>query len=122
MCNREAVEALVQRAQNGDEEAAGELYVRYANRLLKLASNQISQRLRRRFDAEDAVQSAFKSFFRCARKGEFAIDQSVAVWQLLLTITMNKIRRKARDHRAAKRDVGLEVHARGRQTCSFLVN
>jgi len=29
-----------------------------------------------------------------ARGGEYAIDQSVALWQLLVKITINKVRRK----------------------------
>ena len=111
MCGSDGIEAVVDRWRDGDEEAVEELYVRYADRLWKVARTQISQRLGRRFDADDVVQSVFRTFFRRARNGEFAIDQSVSLWQLLVKITINKVRRKAKFHKAAKRNVGLEVHA-----------
>jgi len=109
MCDHEATESVLQRWRDGDEEAAEELYVRYADRLWKLARTQIGQRLGRRFDADDVVQSVFRTFFRRVRGGEFVIDESAALWQLLVKITINKVRRKAKFHKAAKRNVDLEV-------------
>ena len=113
MCRRDATEAVVQRWRDGHDEAAEEIYVRYADRLWKLARTQIGQRLGRRFDADDVVQSVFRTFFRRSRSDEFAIDQSVELWQLLVKITINKVRRKAKFHKAAIRDIAREVHAPG---------
>ena len=113
MRSRETTEAVLERWRDGDDEAAEEIYVRYADRLWKLARTQIGQRLGRRFDADDVVQSVFRTFFRRARNDEFAIDQSVALWQLLVKITINKVRGKAKFHKAAIRDIAREIHAPG---------
>ena len=47
---------------SSDGEAAEELYVRYADRLWKVARTRIGDRLGRRFDADDVVQSVFRTF------------------------------------------------------------
>jgi RNA polymerase sigma factor (sigma-70 family) len=99
---------LLQRYRDGDASAAGELYSRYAKRLLALAKTRLSARLARRVDAEDVVQSAYRSFFVRAREGQFTVEPDGDLWQLLATITLNKLRRQAKRHRATKRDAGRE--------------
>ena len=113
MSGSNITKAVVQRWRDGDEGAAEEIYLRYADRLWSLARTQIGHRLGRRFDADDVVQSVFRTFLRRTRDGEFAIDQSARLWQLLVKITINKVRRKAKFHKAAKRNVGLEEHEVG---------
>jgi RNA polymerase sigma-70 factor (ECF subfamily) len=85
------------------------LYRRYAEPLLRLAENQLGARLSRREDAEDVVQSAFRTFFRRAANGEYSVQHSGALWHLLTHITERKIGRVRRRHHAAKRDVDREV-------------
>ena len=63
----------------------------------------MSTKLFRRTDPEDAVQSAFRSFFRRAREGAFELRQSGDLWRLLAAITVNKVRRQARKQSAEKR-------------------
>ena len=113
MRRREMTNDVLKRWRDGDEEAAEQLYLRYADRLWTLARTQIGHRFGGRFDADDVVQSVFRTFFRRARGGEFAIDQSVALWQLLVKITINKVRRKAKFHKAAIRDIAREAHGLG---------
>jgi len=100
---------LLDRWRSGDQQAAEELYHRYAQRLCQLAERQMAPRLRRRVGADDVVQSVFRTFFRRTEKGEYPIDHSGSLWRLLVKITMNKIRHQGERHRAAKRNVEAEV-------------
>jgi RNA polymerase sigma-70 factor (ECF subfamily) len=97
--------SLIARVREGSEAAASALYSRYARRLLALAKARTGDDLAARVDAEDIVQSVFGSFFRGANQGLYDAPSGEEIWGLLLVIAMNKIRVKARHHRAAKRDV-----------------
>ena len=101
---------LLQRCQAGDGTAAGELYRRYAPRLVRLAEGQLTGRVRRREDADDVIQSVFRTFFRRAADGEYSVQHSGALWNLLTYITRQKLGRVNRRHHAAKRDVNAEVY------------
>lgn len=97
-------------SQTGNPNPADELFARYAHRLTRFAEGQISPILAARLDPEDVVQSVFRTFFRRSDKGEFVIDTSGQIWQLLVTITLMKARAKGRYHTASKRDAGAEVN------------
>jgi RNA polymerase sigma-70 factor (ECF subfamily) len=62
--------------------------------------------LSRRFDEEDVVQSVFRTLFRRVSEGLYDVPDGEELWQLLLVIALNKIRKLATFHRAQKRDVG----------------
>jgi DNA-directed RNA polymerase specialized sigma24 family protein len=96
---------LLRRLQRGQADASTELYLRYAERLLALAASQSSPDLARRVDPEDIVQSVFRTFFRRASLGHYAVPDGEEIWKLLLVIALNKVRATAAFHRAAKRDV-----------------
>jgi RNA polymerase sigma-70 factor (ECF subfamily) len=81
------------------------LYLRYAQRLMALATAQTSSDLTRRVDPEDIVQSVFRTFFRRAALGQYTVPEGEELWKLLLVIALNKIRATAAYHRAEKRDV-----------------
>ena len=100
--------SLVQRYRQGDAQAAQELFAQYAQRLSRLAEQSISRKLSGRVEGEDVVQSVFRTFFRRCAEGEFRIDSSAQLWQLLVKITMTKARAQGRRHTAAKRDVRAE--------------
>ena len=55
---------LLVRSRDGDEDAASELYLRYAKRLNRLVERQCSAGLAQQAGVEDIVQSAFGSFIR----------------------------------------------------------
>lgn len=93
--------------QNGSQDAATHLYLRYAERLRLLVSSQSSPELALREDAEDIVQSVFSSFFRGVGKGYYDVPAGDELWKLFLVIALNKICAKGAYHRAAKRDVRL---------------
>jgi RNA polymerase sigma-70 factor, ECF subfamily len=92
----------------GDDRAARAVFDRYADRLVRLAAKHLNQKLAGRVDSEDVAQSVFRTFFRRCAGGEFRIDGSDQLWQLLVRITVLKARAKARFHTADKRDAGAE--------------
>src|SRR5262245_57537841 len=96
---------LLERFQQGDREAAAQLYDRYAERLRALTRRKSSSALACRLDPDDIVQSVFRNFFHAARTGGYDIPPGEDLWKLLLVIALNKIRARGTFHRAAKRDV-----------------
>jgi RNA polymerase sigma-70 factor (ECF subfamily) len=104
----EASADLVARWRNGDQDAAHELFQRYANRLIGLARSRISAKLAPRIDPEDVVQSAYRSFFIDTRDGRFDVKNGGDLWQLLVTITLHKLQRQVQRFTAQKRAVGRE--------------
>ena len=100
---------LISRIQAGDERATAEVYQLYATRLMALARSRISPKLAQRLDPEDVVQSAYRSFFLGARDNAFVLTDAEDLWQLLASIVLNKLRRQAKRHRAAKRTIHREV-------------
>jgi RNA polymerase sigma-70 factor (ECF subfamily) len=106
-------QSLLRLYQSGDERAAIELYRRYAGRLRALANAQCASDLKARFDADDIVQSVFRTFFAGLRESSYDVPQGQELWGLLFVIALHKIRNQANFHRAAKRNVGHTVSSRG---------
>jgi RNA polymerase sigma-70 factor (ECF subfamily) len=97
--------SLLRRLQDGQRDAATELYLRYAERLHALAAAQCGADLAARLDPEDLVQSIFRTFFRRAVEGHYDVPEGEELWKLFLVIGLNKIRATGAHHRAAKRDI-----------------
>ncbi|TWT95430.1 RNA polymerase sigma factor [Botrimarina colliarenosi] len=97
--------SLLRRFRSGEQDAATEIYVRYARRLQALASKQTGADLGSRFDPEDVVQSVFRTFFRRASAGFYEVPDGEELWRLLLVLSLHKVRDLAVFHRAQKRDV-----------------
>jgi RNA polymerase sigma-70 factor (ECF subfamily) len=95
---------LMARWQGGDQQAAEALFQRYAERLLAVVRTRLSAQLARRFDPEDVVQSAYRSFFAGARDGRYVLAHSGDLWRLLVAITLHKLRRQVQHHQARKRN------------------
>jgi RNA polymerase sigma-70 factor (ECF subfamily) len=87
--------SLLGRYRAGSEDAAAELYRRYAGRLLALAKAQCSAALTRQTDVEDIVQSVFGSFFRGANCGTSTRCRPVRSCGVVLVIALNKIRARS---------------------------
>jgi len=100
---------LVERWRSGDQQAAGELFHRYADRLLVLARSRLSEKVAQRIDPEDVVQSAYRSFFGGVRDGRYAVGHGTDLWQLLVVITLHKLQNRARWNMCDKRSVRREV-------------
>lgn len=100
---------LLQRWMDGDDDAATEIFDLFAGRLVALARTRMDHSLQSRLDPSDVVQSAYGSFFRRAAAGDFEIEEDGDLWQLLATITVNKLKKKFRFHTAQKRSVHQEA-------------
>lgn len=105
--------SLLFRFQRGNGDAATRLYLRYADRLLALASKQCSRDLLSRVSPEDIVQSVFRTFFRRAARGSYEVPAGEELWKLFLVISLNKIRSLGSFHRAQRRDVKLTTAGAG---------
>jgi RNA polymerase sigma-70 factor, ECF subfamily len=98
----------VQRLEQGDTQVVRAFWESYGPRLQGLAARYLHQRMRRREEPEDVVQSVCRTFFRRAREGEFEIADRDGLWRLLCAITVAKSRQKARFHRAMRRSLDRE--------------
>lgn len=109
--------SLVLMIRDGNDEAAEVLYTRYAQRVLGLVQARMSERLRSKTEAEDIVQSAFRSIFRGVRSGQYDAPDGSTLWSLLAVISVNKLRRQANhlfaQRRDATRDIALDPLAEG---------
>jgi RNA polymerase sigma-70 factor (ECF subfamily) len=99
---------LLARWREGDQQAATQLFERYAARLIALANSRLTAKLTARVAGEDVVQSVYCSFFEGARDGRYVLQESGDLWRLLVAITVNKVQHQYRRHNAGKRSVGVE--------------
>jgi len=107
---------LLERYQGPQREAAAEeLFRRYLEKLTALARSRLSRALASRVDAEDVVQSAYRSFFLLVGNGDVVVQESGDLWRLLARIALRKGYRSARRHRADCRSVDRE-HPDAEQT------
>lgn len=102
---------LLNQLRAGDERAAQHVFDAYVDSLLHLARKRISQRLARRVDPEDIVQSVFRTFFRRVKSGQLVVAEEDDLGKLLTRITVRKALRQAARHTAAKRDCTQEGDA-----------
>jgi RNA polymerase sigma-70 factor (ECF subfamily) len=99
---------LANQCEGGDRRAFELIFERYGQRLVKLASKRISERLSARIEPEDLVQSVFRTFFGRVQDHRFTFQNADDLWKLLVSMTLNKLRNKVDFHTAAKRDVDAE--------------
>jgi RNA polymerase sigma factor (sigma-70 family) len=91
----------------GDAAAVRKLWDHFFPRLLGLARQTLAGLPQRAADADDAVQSAFASFWKRVERGELnaPLDRD-DLWNLLGLITVRKSLKQARRERAQKRGGG----------------
>lgn len=104
MAESQSDQSFLELLRQGDESTAREIFDRYVDNLVALARKRISQRLASRIDAEDIVQSVFRTFFLRAREGKFQLQEKEDVCKMLARITMHKTFRQIAHHLAAKRN------------------
>jgi RNA polymerase sigma-70 factor (ECF subfamily) len=112
----ESFEEVMTRLQAGDQDAAAEVFARFARRLIALARLHLDSRLRQKVDPEDVLQSVFKSFFLRQARGEFDLGSWDSLWALLSVIALRKCGRQNDHFNALCRDVGREAQAAGEQS------
>jgi RNA polymerase sigma-70 factor (ECF subfamily) len=94
----------------GEEEAAARLYARYVQRLRCLAESRIGEHLQGRVEADDVLQSVFRTFFRRTRQGEYPAADTDGIWYLLVRITLRKVAKAVERQQMQKRNPAQEVH------------
>src|SRR5262245_38944075 len=93
----------------GDEEASRLLVLRYTQTLLGIAHRALSPALRAKVDAEDVVQSVYRSFCGRLAGGSLALADWNHLWRLLRCITLRKCCAKADHYHAQRRDCRKET-------------
>lgn len=111
MSNDASFADLMGRLRSGEDDAARELFVRFARRLVGLARGHLDGRLIAKVDPEDVVQSAYKSFFVRHRQGDLEVGSWDGLWGLLTLITLRKCADRAAYYGAGKRDLSKEAAA-----------
>jgi RNA polymerase sigma-70 factor (ECF subfamily) len=102
------LELVARWRDQGDHDAAAQLFQQYAARLIGLARRKLSGKLARRIDPEDVLQSVCRTFFVRVRDGRLQVTPAGDLWELLAAITMNKVLRQVEHHAAGKRSLDRE--------------
>jgi RNA polymerase sigma-70 factor (ECF subfamily) len=98
------------RLRAGDDDAATEVFYRFADRLVALAQRRLPGPIRRKVDPEDVLQSVFRSFFARQKAGAMAdLENWDSLWAMLVVLTLRKCGRRIEYFHAARRDVQREV-------------
>jgi RNA polymerase sigma factor (sigma-70 family) len=91
----------------GDAEAAGRLWRRYFDALVRLARSRLGSTPRTAVDEEDVALSAFHSLCAGASKNRFTqLEGRDDLWRLLVTITVRKALDQVQRQRRQKRGGG----------------
>src|SRR5437764_857716 len=102
-------DVMLRKAIAGDSDAGSSLFQEYIPRLIGLARNHLSDRIKSKLDSDDVAQSVFRTFLRNAKQGKFELPSERALWALLAAITINKCRRARRKYQAGKRAADRET-------------
>jgi DNA-directed RNA polymerase specialized sigma24 family protein len=90
--------------QEGNPDAAKQLWERYFVSLVQLARKRLGRSPARAADAEDVALSAFDSFCRNSENGRFPeLHDRNSLWRVLAVITARKAARLLRDEARLKR-------------------
>jgi DNA-directed RNA polymerase specialized sigma24 family protein len=107
MSSTQSVTQWLGRLKAGDHAAAGELWARYFEQLVRLARAKLRGNRRRAADEEDVALSALHSFCRAAAAGRFPdLHDRHGLWPLLVTVTARKAAKLAAHERRQKRGGG----------------
>jgi RNA polymerase sigma-70 factor, ECF subfamily len=109
MTSEPSFDDVMRRLQKGDPGAASAVFARFVRRLVALARHRLDQRMLRKEDPEEIVQSVYRSFFRRHADGQFAIENWDSAWALLALITLRKCGNRIEYYRAGCRDVLRDV-------------
>jgi RNA polymerase sigma-70 factor (ECF subfamily) len=112
MASDPSFDDVMAQLRSGRNDAATQVFNRFAGRLLALARKQLDPLVLQKVDPEDVVQSVFRSFFARNEAGQFGDFASWDnLWGMLVLLTQRKCGRRRDYFHAACRDVGREVPA-----------
>ncbi|MCA9077901.1 MAG: sigma-70 family RNA polymerase sigma factor [Planctomycetaceae bacterium] len=109
MADEPSFQAFLKHLDEDDDQAAKEIFNRFSRRLVIRAHRRLSAHVKQKHDAEDVVQSVFRTFFRRQSEGQFEFTDWSGIWGLLVLLTVRKCGHKAENVHAARRDVRREV-------------
>ena len=119
MASDPTFDEVMARLRAGQNDAATQVFNRFAGRLLALARKRLDPLVLQKVDPEDVVQSVFRSFFACNAAGRFGEFESWDnVWGMLVVLTQWKCGRRMDYFHAACRNVDREVPAELTHTIS----
>ncbi len=121
MSKDRSVDSFVRSLRQGDPSVTKEVFDQYVDRLVGMARKRISQRLAGRIDAEDIVQSVFRTFFQRAKQGQFEFSAEDDICRMLARITVHKTLRQVAHHQAGKRDASRDAGS-GDESQDLVVN
>lgn len=99
-----SVSRLITGIQDGDSDAATQLWQRYFHRVAGLALTKLRSAPRRVADEQDVAISVFDSVIRGIEQGRFPeLGDREGLWKLLFTITVRKAAHLQRDQTRQKR-------------------
>ena len=104
--DNESFEELLDAMQKGEDEAFTTFFNRHYDQLVQFAKKKLGSFPLRTFDADDVAQSAMKSLFKSLRENRYEAQNSIEIWQILITITKNKLLDRRRRQQAQKRGGG----------------
>jgi len=108
MSDQPSFRILIEQAIAGEDDAAAQIVENHTDALVRVARQRIGNKLGQRVDAEDVLQSVYRSFFGRLQEGQYEIQTGRDLWNLLVRMTLNKICRQATYHQRQKRDMGQE--------------
>ena len=95
--------SFLARLNEGNDSAFEELYRRYIEKLMRLAERQMGK-ARGPAGPDDVAISVFGSVIRGIHDQRFRFESDRRLWNLLVTIALNKIRKRARRKAATRFD------------------
>jgi DNA-directed RNA polymerase specialized sigma24 family protein len=105
--NDHSITEWVWKLQEGDEEAAFQLWNRYSGRVVQLARKKLGAFCRRVADEEDVAQSVFRRLCLNAKDGAFPnLRDREGLWNLLIVLTSNRVIDQKRHLGSQKRGGG----------------
>ena len=109
--DRGSVTRWIDALRAGDDEAAGQLWRRYFESLVRLARSKLRAQAKAAADEEDVALSAFDSFYAGMARGRYPdLADRDDLWRLLVTIAARKASDQNRWESRQKRGGGRVVH------------
>ena len=110
MSRHPSFDDIMAQLRAGRNEAAAQVFNRFANRLIMLARKQLDPKIRQKVDPEDVMQSVFRSFLvrnAAGQMGQFQTWDSL--WAVLVVMTRRKCGRRTDYFHTGRRDVRREI-------------
>ena len=102
----ESVTGWIDQLSDGNQQAVEQLWRHISQRLHEFAQQKLDRQIRRRYDEDDAANSAFHSLCRGLADGRLEAEDRDALWGLLAVITSRKISAQRRYLKRQKRGGG----------------